>query len=60
MVEVVTTKGRREAFCAVCSHSWKFEVAICHCGAVPIPHEHETARPLCPQCGGFPRMTVPV
>lgn len=53
MVEIVKTKWTREAFCSVCSHSWKFEVAVCRCAAVPVPHEHiEGERPKCVRCGG--------
>jgi hypothetical protein len=59
MVEIVKTKGRREAFCAVCSHSWKFDVMICHCNVVPIPHEHAAIYPICPRCGKTAQMTRP-
>ena len=60
MVEIVKTKSQREAFCAVCSHAWKFDVDVCHCGAVPIAHEHVGERPRCPKCGGRAWKTEPV
>ena len=61
LTEVVITKGKRNAYCAVCAHVWPYEVGICHCGVVPVPHlEHDYERPSCPRCGGFARMTKPV
>lgn len=59
MVEVVTTKATRQAFCAVCSHSWAYDVELCACGAIEAPHIHQSELPTCPKCGKRARLTKP-
>lgn len=59
--EIVKTGARREAFCAVCSYVWAFEVVVCLCGEPPAPHYHPSHDlfPLCPKCGKRARLTKP-
>jgi hypothetical protein len=59
LTEVITTKGKREGFCAICSHVWPYEVEVCVCDVVPVPHFHAPTLPTCPRCGGKARMTTP-
>jgi hypothetical protein len=51
MVEIVTTKQKRVAFCNICAYEWPYEADVCVCEAVPLPHFHQATRPDCPKCG---------
>lgn len=59
LTEVITTKGKRDAYCRVCAYVWPYDVDYCACAVVPVPHLHETSFPTCPRCGAKARMTTP-